>query len=79
MIADTYLDMEQLANKDYLLEVIDYLYDGVDPLIIDTVKYTSTSMTMLSSQARTILIVLMVIPFVVLAFGIYVWLRRRHK
>ena len=79
MIADTYLDMEQLANKDYLLEVIDYLYDGVDPLIIDTVKYTSTSMSMLSSQARTILIVLMVIPFVVLAFGIYVWLRRRHK
>lgn len=79
MIADTYLDMEQLANKDYLLEVIDYLYDGVDPLIIDTVKYTSSTMTMLSSQARTILIVLMVIPFVVLALGIYVWLRRRHK
>lgn len=79
MIADTYLDMEQLANKDYLLEVIDYLYDGVDPLIIDTVKYTSSTMTMLSSQARTILIVLMVIPFVVLVLGIYVWLRRRHK
>ncbi len=79
MIADTYLDMEQLANKDYLLEVIDYLYDGVDPLIIDTVMYTNSAMTMLSSQARTILIVLLVIPVVVLVFGIYVWLRRRHK
>ena len=80
MIADTYLDMQQLANKDYILDIIDFLYSGIDPLIIDTVQYTSSSMTLLSSQARTILWVLVVvIPVVILALGIYVWLRRRHK
>lgn len=80
MIADTYLDMQQLANKDYMLDIIDYLYAGIDPLIIDTVQYTSSSMTLLSSQARTILYVLVIIiPAVVLVLGIYVWLRRRHK
>lgn len=80
MIADTYLDMQQLANKDYMLDIIDFLYSGIDPLIIDTVQYTSSSMTLLSSQARTILWVLVVIiPAVILALGIYVWLRRRHK
>jgi len=80
MIADTYLQMQQLINKDYVMEAVEFLYDGVEPLIIESAEYTNDAMTMLSSQARTVLIVtVIVIPIVILAFGVYVWLRRRHK
>ncbi len=80
MTSDATFDIAALANKAFFAEAIDYINPMTNVLTIESRDYYSENLTILSSQANVIFwILIVVIPVVILALGLVVWLRRRHK
>ena len=68
------------ANSEYFLNLIDSLADREGTVRIQDKLFSINTLQMTLAQARTILIIFMVIlPIGVLASGLVVWLRRRHR
>ncbi len=80
MTSDATFDVAALANKSFFVEAIDYINPVTNVLTIESRDYYSENLTILSSQANVIFwILIVIIPVVILALGLVVWLRRRHK
>ncbi len=80
MSSDSVFDFAGLSNKAFFLEAIDYMNPRTDTLTIESRDYYSDNLTILSSQANVVFwILIVIIPVLILALGLYVWLRRRHK
>lgn len=80
MTSDATFDVAALANKAFFVEAIDYINPMTNVLTIESRDYYSDNLTILSSQANVIFwILIVVIPVVILALGLVVWMRRRHK
>ena len=80
MSSDTVFDIAALSNKAFFLEAIDYMNPQSNTLTIESRDYYSENLTILSSQANVVFwILIVIIPLIILALGLVVWLRRRHK
>ena len=80
MTSDASFDIAALANKAFFVEAIDYINPVTNVLTIESRDYYSENLTILSSQANVVFwILIVIIPVVILALGLFVWLRRRHK
>ena len=80
MTSDATFEIAALANKAFFVEAIDYINPMTNVLTIESRDYYSENLTILSSQANVIFwILIVVIPVIILALGLVVWLRRRHK
>ena len=80
MTSDATFDVAALANKAFFVEAIDYINPMTNVLTIESRDYYSANLTILSAQANVVFwILIVIIPAVILALGLVVWLRRRHK
>ncbi|MBE6936264.1 MAG: hypothetical protein E7458_07140 [Ruminococcaceae bacterium] len=80
MTSDSVFDIAALANKNFFMEAIDFINPMTEVLTIESREYYSENLTILSSQAQVVFwILIVIIPVAVLALGVVVWFRRRHK
>jgi ABC-2 type transport system permease protein len=79
MISDSVLETDNMLNSKYMMAAIDMMTDDSDAVIIQPKNFSSITLTVLGSQVRALFwILIIVIPFGILAVGIAIWLRRRH-
>lgn len=77
---DTMLSTKNLHNKQFLTNAISYLTPSTDAVSLTARDMTSSEMTILTEQATAILIALVVVlPVIVMALGVVIWLKRRNK
>lgn len=79
MIADSVLEIDNLMNSQYMVATINFMSDDKDAVLIEAKNFSSTTLSILGSQVSVLFWVLIVIiPFGLLALGLVIWLRRRH-
>ncbi len=79
MISDSVLSYDNMLNSRYTAAVVSAMTEETDAVIIEAKNYESTTLTLLGSQVTTLFwIMIIIIPFGILAIGLIVWLRRRH-
>ncbi|MEA4823400.1 MAG: GldG family protein [Clostridiaceae bacterium] len=77
---DSMMETSALYNKQYITAAISYLTPSTDAVTLTARDLTSTEMAVLDEQANIVLIALVVVlPVLVLALGVVVWLKRRNK
>jgi ABC-type uncharacterized transport system involved in gliding motility auxiliary subunit len=79
MVSDSVMSYENMLNSQYVAAVISMMTDETDAVIIEAKNYESTSLTILGTQVTTLFwVMIIIIPFGILAIGLVIWLRRRH-
>ncbi len=79
MISDSVLSYENMLNSQYTAAVISMMTEETDAVIIEAKNYESTTLSLLGSQVVTLFwVMIVIIPFGILAIGLVIWLRRRH-
>ena len=79
MITDSILAASEFLNATYLTTALNYVSEYTDAVIIPDKDFQSTTLTILSWQANIVFWVVVIgIPLVFVALGVFVWARRRH-
>ena len=69
----------ELANKELFLNALDWLNDDKVNTGIRPKNIQGTMLTISESQSSVIIGVVIAIPVIIVLFGVYVFIRRRHK
>lgn len=79
MIADSVLSYENMLNSQYTAAVVSAMTQETDAVVIEAKNYESTTLSLLGTQVVTLFwLLIIIIPFGILAIGLVIWLRRRH-
>ncbi len=76
---DSLFNESDLANKELFLNALDWLNNSKVNTGIRPKSLESSILTLSESQTNMVIVVVVALPILILAFGVYVWLRRRHK
>lgn len=76
---DSLFNEADLANKEIFLNALEWLGSGEMNTGIRPKSLTSSILTMSEAQTSMIIVVIIALPLLIIAAGVYVWLRRRHK
>lgn len=68
-----------LANKELFLNSLEWLNNQKVNTGIRPKSLNATLLTISESQSKMIIGVVVALPILIIAFGIYVWIKRRHK
>jgi len=66
------------ANEDFVLNTVAYLTDKQDNLAIRPKAISMAEMAMTESQKSGVTIVIFALPLLIIALGLFIWIRRRH-
>ena len=79
MISDSVLKTDNLLNTRYTAAVVNFMTDDSDAVIISAKNFESTTLTIQGSEVTALFwVLIIIIPFGLLALGLIIWLRRRH-
>lgn len=79
MISDTVLEASNFLNAQFLEQVVDYVSEYGDVLVIEDKDFESNTLNILTWQIRVVLwVVVIALPLAILAIGVIIWSRRRH-
>ena len=76
---DALFNEADLANKELFLNSLDWLSGSAVNTGIRPKSLDASVLTMTKAQANTVIGIVIAIPLIIIAFGVYVWIRRRHK
>ena len=79
MITNSILEASNFLNASFLEQVLDYMSEYSDGIVIPDKNFEATSLSILSWQSRIVLwVVVIAIPLVILLVGVLIWSKRRH-
>ena len=79
MATDTMLETDAFLNSRFFVQALSYMNESVDAIVVEPKYYTSTMLTITSSQANVLMWILVIIlPLGILATGFVVWMRRKN-
>lgn len=76
---DALFNEADLANKELFLNSLDWLSGSAVNTGIRPKSLDASVLTMTKAQSNTVIGIVIAIPLIIIAFGVYVWIRRRHK
>ena len=73
------LDTSSYSNGDFILNAFSYMTDKGDALNIRAKEISTQSLTMNEQQFNfSVVFIQYIMPLLILAFGLFVWLKRRY-
>ena len=79
MITNSILEASNFLNASFLEQVLDYMSEYSDGIVIPDKDFESTALSILSWQSRIVLwVVVIAIPLAILVAGVLIWSKRRH-
>ena len=79
MITDSVLKASNFLNAQFFEQIVNYISEYNDVLVIEDKDFESTTLNILTWQIRVVLwVVVIALPLAILAVGIYIWSKRRH-
>ena len=80
IVNSTFLAEQNMYNSKFVIAAMNQMNPVVDAVSIEARSYTDDSRVVLQETANVILIVLViVIPLLIMALGLFVWIRRKNK
>ena len=80
IVNSTFLAEQNMYNSKFVIAAMNQMNPVVDAVSIEARSYTDDSLVVLQETANVILIVLViVIPLLIMALGLFVWIRRKNK
>ena len=77
---EVFLSEQNFFNTKFMIAAMNYLNPVVDAVSIEAREFTDDSLVILAETANVILIALVVvIPLLIMALGLFVWIRRKNK